>query len=204
MTPRMNLVPPAFQRKLLVRKRIRQWFVPSAVALMASLTAVGEVGYRLRNLSLSAAALEERLRPMNEMSQDNDLIASRLKNLVGHESVLHEIVGVQRPVSLLAVISQSAGRTESRLQILKLTVQQTLAEKPVDRKPGGNAAATVARRDVTTEITITGVALDDAAVAAFVQSLKESQAFAAVELKSTVGTVIADVAARQYDVSCRR
>jgi Tfp pilus assembly protein PilN len=193
MTPRMNLVPKAFQRKLLVRKRIRQWFPPCAVALCISVAAVGEVGYRLRTLSVEAANLDARLQPMNEMSRKADEVAARLKSLVGHESVLHEIAGVQRPISLLAVISQSAGQSNSRLQIRKLTVQQASTE-----------AAAKEPATTSTEITIHGVAVDDADVAAFVQSLKSSQSFSTVELKSTTSTVVADVAVRQYDVSCRR
>jgi Tfp pilus assembly protein PilN len=192
----MNLVPKAFQRKLLVRKRIRQWLAPCGVALLLGLVAVGEVGYRLRMLSVEASGLAEKLAPMNEMSRKSDELTSRLKSLVGHESVLHEIVGVQRPISLLAVISQSAGRSQSRLQIRKLTVQPSSAD--------ATAQAKAAAPGPGTEITIQGVALDDADVAAFVQSLKESQAFSSVELKSTSGTVVTDVAVRQYDVCCRR
>ena len=197
MIPRMNLVPKAFQRKLLVRKRVRQWFTPCAVALIASLMAVGEVGYRLRKVSLEAAELDGRLQPMTAMSQANDQIAARLKSLVGHESVLHEIVGIQRPISLLAVISQSAGRSNSRLQIRKLTVQQTSTESAVAPKAPVTSMT-------STEIIIQGIALEDGDVAAFVQSLKDSQAFSTVELKSTTSSVVTDVAVRQYDVSCRR
>jgi len=80
MTPRMNLVPKAFQRTLLVRKRIRQWFPPCAVALMLSLAALGEIGYRLRALSVEAAGLDEQLQPMNEMSRKSDKVAARLKS----------------------------------------------------------------------------------------------------------------------------
>jgi len=196
MTPRMNLVPQAFQRKLLIRKRMRQWFVPCAIAFLLSLTAVGEVGYRLRNLSLQAAALDAQLVPMNEMSLKTDQVSERLKSLVGHESVLHEIVGVQRPIALLAVISQSAGRSSSRLQIRKLTVQQTSTDSGTPKTAASAGAAT--------EIMIHGVALDDADVAAFVQSLKGSQAFSTVELRSTTSTVLTDIAVRQYDVCCRR
>jgi hypothetical protein len=196
MTPRMNLVPKSFQQKLLIRKRIRQWLPPCATALVISLTAVGEVGYRLRNLSVQASALDEQLVPMNEMSRKSDEMATRLKSLVGHESVLNEIVGVYRPISLLAVISRSAGNSNSRVQIRKLTVRQS----PV----AGGVAKTPAASVTSTEITIHGVALDDSDVAAFVQSLKDSQAFAAVELKSTTSTVVTDVAVRQYDVLCRR
>jgi|EndMetStandDraft_5_1072996.scaffolds.fasta_scaffold175436_1 hypothetical protein len=198
-TPRMNLVPKAFQRKLLVRKRVRQWFLPCAVALGVSVAAVGEVGYRLRTLSVEASRLDAQLQPMNDMSRKADEVASRLKSLVGHESVLHEIAGVQRPISLLAVISQSAGQSNSRLQIRKLTVQQASAETSTSSKQKQATASTT-----STEITIHGVAVDDADVAAFVQSLKSSQAFSTVELKSTTSAVVADVAVRQYDVSCRR
>jgi hypothetical protein len=190
----MNLVPKSFQRKLLVRKRVRQWFPLCAVALAISVVAVGEVGYRLRILSVEAAKLDATLQPMNEMSRKADEVAARLKSMVGHESVLHEIVGVQRPISLLAVISRSAGESNSRLQIRKLMVQQVPAETSGAAKPPVTS----------TEITIHGVALDDAAVAAFVQSLKNSQAFVTVELKSTSSTVVADAAVRQYDVCCRR
>jgi hypothetical protein len=197
MTPRMNLVPKAFQRKLLVRKRIRQWFPPCAVALGISVAAVGEIGFRLRTLSAQASQLDAQLQPMNETSRKADEVAARLKSLVGHESVLHEIVGVQRPISLLAVISQSAGQSNSRLQIRRLTVQQASTETP--NVPKGPTATMT-----STEVTIHGVAVDDADVAAFVQSLKNSQAFSTVELRSTSSTVVADVAVRQYDVCCRR
>ena len=197
MTPRMNLVPKAFQRKLLVRKRMRQWFPPCAVALGISVAAIGEVGYRLRTLSVEASQLDAQLQPMNEMSRKADEVAARLKSLVGHESVLHEIVGVQRPISLLAVISQSAGQSNSRLQIQKLTVQPVSTE--ISKAPKEPTDTTT-----STEITIHGVAVDDADVAAFVQSLKSSQAFSTVELKSTTSTVVADVAVRQYVVCCRR
>ncbi|HVJ87919.1 MAG TPA: PilN domain-containing protein [Caulifigura sp.] len=202
----MNLVPKAFQRKLLVRKRMRQWFTPCAMALMVSLVAVGEIGFRLRNLVIETAALEARLKPMNELSKDNDRIAAQLKSLVGHESVLNEIVGVQRPISLLAVISRSAAESNSRLQIRKLTVQQSASGTATmvksSKPPEGGTP--MAAETTATEITITGIALDDSDVAAFVQSLKTSRAFTAVELKSTTGTLVTDVAVRQYDVCCRR
>jgi Tfp pilus assembly protein PilN len=197
MTPSMNLVPLAFQRKLLIRRRMRQWFIPCAIALIASLSACAEVGYRLSVLSRQSAALESQLGPMKAMSKENDQISARLSNLIGHESVLHEVVGVQRPLTLLAMISQSAERTNGRLQVKRLTVQQTAVDKP-------DPKVKTARPASVTEITLSGVALDDAAVATFVQALKDSSIFTTVELKSTVGVMLSDTSARQYDVTCRR
>jgi hypothetical protein len=73
------------------------------------------------------------------------------------------------------------------------------SEGPATANEAGSAA-----RPTTVELSIRGVALDDAAVSRFVQALGETRLFSTVELKSTLSVNHQDGAVRQYDVLCRR
>jgi hypothetical protein len=132
-------------------------------------------------------------------------LATRIAALEGRESILNDLTGVSHPLTLIAAVSRSAQQADQQLQVRSLSIQH-LAE--ADARPEGQSGAVTGplttSRPATAEISIRGVALDDAAVARFVHELVDTRLFSTVELKSILSVNHGDGAVRQYDVLCRR
>jgi len=205
MTASMNLLPASYRRGLLVRHRIRQWRLLWFAAAAISCAVCAARGNSLIKVRGALAALQVRNLPLVEMQSQSHEFAMRIAALEGRESILNELTGVQQPLGLIAVVSRSAQQADRRLQVRTLAIQH-LAPTEIAKKnsSSSDSDALAAAQSPTVEITIRGVAIDDVAVARFVQALTDTNLFLSVELKSTLSVEHTDGPVRHYDVLCRR
>jgi hypothetical protein len=205
----MNLLPYAFRRRLLVRKLLGRWGLVWTVCGLVGGAVCGWAWSDLRSAQAELAGIEETTRPVREMAEENRRFIAQIEEISGRESVLNELGGIAQPVSLLALISQSARFADERLQIQRMNVAQVVREPESGsgQKPGpqkGKPSPGDAAPRKTLELTLSGVARDDVAVSRFVSALRDQGVFETVELRSSVGVRWAHGEGRRYDVVCRR
>lgn len=206
-----NLLPVAFRRRMLVRKRLRQW-APAwliAAAAAASLALSGQRSLDAQRAHLSR--LELQTAPLEALVRENSQLRARLDGLAGRQSLLAVLEPKLRPVQLLGLVSQCARDAGARVQI------RTFALAPAP----ATASTTPARRGAAPKqpsaappapplrLDLAGVAADDLAIAAFVAALREQGAFRTVELRSSGDAAVElrreprpDAGLRAYTIEC--
>ena len=206
-----NLLPTAFRRRILIRKRLRQW-APAwliAAAAAASLAFSGKSSLDAQRAHLSQ--LEQQTRPLQTLVRENRQLRARLDALAGRQSLLALLEPKLRPVQLLGLVSQCARDAGARVQIRSFALAPAPTPAPttparrgaVQKQPAAAPAAPPFRLDLV------GVAADDLAIAAFVAALREQGAFRTVELRSSGDAAVElrreprpAVRLREYTIEC--
>jgi hypothetical protein len=207
----MNLLPYKVRLRLATTPRIRAW----CLTLCASAVA-GSAWFfcEFENLNRSRQALarlEDRAHPLQQMVRDRNRIQHKLAETTSRESILSSLDANRTPLAYLAIVGQAAQNGGNRLHVTEMHVEtkpeapagDVAAVSPVTNgsKPPGPEQASL---DTQTEVLLTGAAIDDLAVAAFVRGLRDSEAFDDVELKSSREATARNGSIRHYEVQCIR
>jgi hypothetical protein len=201
---KMNLLPIAFRRRLLIVRTLRFWAAVWGVSVLAASIMCGLLWVELWGWRRELTHHQEDAAELQAMQAENQKLAADISSISRRAAVVEDVHGIAQPLALLGVVSRSAKAADRQLQVQKMQVSH-IEEKIVDPKarPGAAVAkdAPVRRR---LEVSLSGVALDDVSVAKFVTSLRESGMFDTVELKSSLGVPLPHGEARKYAVLCRR
>lgn len=187
MRTMINMLPPSYRRKQMLRNRASQW-----VAVIAAMLAVGWVWHWLEmreqaQLTQQLDVLSREHAPTRTMLQQIVDMRRQLKELDQHEAVAKELESQRNALTLLGVISDTAQQTGGRLRITKLELNN------FQQTSGPNPAA-------TSGLMLAGVALDNPAVAELMEGLKESGLFRKVDLKALKERE--GLTLRDYEVRC--
>jgi Tfp pilus assembly protein PilN len=194
MKTAINLLPAAYQRRLLVRRRAVQW----GVVIGAVLVGGGVLRWNdERALDAAVQRLELLARehqPTKRMLQELVVMRGQLDELQHYEQIAQELEQ-QRPVlSLLGILSAIAERTNGRLRITKLTLtglqQPASAGHPSGPEARGGSAI------------LTGLSQDNPAVAELIKGLEDSQFFSYVELLKLTDVEGEGGSLREYQIQC--
>lgn len=117
------------------------------------------------------------------------------------QSLLGDLDSAERPLTLVGIVSHSAASTQARLQVQRFTMQRQEITAPTSGETTKNDTQEP-ETIVQTTLELSGIALDDMAVARFITALRETGVFVQVELKSSLSTQIADNPAKEYLVRC--
>ena len=194
MKTSLNLLPPMLRRQQLLRRRVVQW---SMVLCLGAVLGSLAQWYVLRQHHV----LERRLEVLAREHQPtrtllNELINMReqLAELEQQELVANELEHQRQVLALLGVISHAGRETNGRLRVtqVKLTdlqsVQPADASRPAASSPGS--------------FVVSGVSLDNPAVAELMVSLQDSGLFSHVEVVSMKQRDGGDVELRDYELRC--
>jgi hypothetical protein len=190
----INLLPFAYRRQWLIRRRVLQW---SAI-LVATLATIGVAhwfrGQEERTLTRQLEAITRAGRPSQTMLREIARMRSQIDRLQHHQTIAQELEQQRQVLALLGIISQAAKRTEGRLRVLDCRVVDLQAtEVDENQNEGALGPGTV---------TLSGVALDSPTVAEFHDVLLRSGLFADVKfIKSNERTGIGP-ALFDYEVRC--
>lgn len=177
----VNLVPWKCRRRQLLKRRLKQWIWPAALAatILLAGTAVAWSGYR--SARAQADQLEQDYAPVERLRGENDALRTRLAELDRQLAVLRQLETPRPPLALLERVSRAAQSCEGKLRVESLLASSAeaasspTAEKSAKAIPPGSSGTA----------SIKGIAQDNLAVARFVASLRQSKAFERVELKGT-------------------
>lgn len=194
MKTAINLLPVAYRRQRLVRRRAIQW----SLVLAAALATIGAAGWfkshEYRLLERQLAAVNRESRPAQAMLREIAVMRKQIERLQQRQTIAQELEQQRQALALLGAISQAARNTDGRLRVVDCRVNDLQAtEVDEHQEESAHHPGTV---------TLLGVALDSPTVAEFNDGLLRSGLFADVKLiksneRTEVGPEMFD-----YEVRC--
>jgi hypothetical protein len=207
----LDLVPASFRNRLRVRTRHRVWPAVWGVALVACTAAVLWQREGLHAARAEAEGLRRRVAPLRAVESRTRALRRELGEVARRNELVQSLERHRPPVRLVGAVSRSAAPLAKDLSVEELRLEQQAVERTAAaKKPGlrpradadAGAAAGTDAGAVRHEVTIIGSARDDVAVTRFVHSLRESQMFHTVQLRSTRPVVSSGGLQRKYEVTC--
>lgn len=201
MKTHLNLLPIGYLRARLIRRRLALW---SPVWLAVALLGASRwwTGYtECRAVADQRMAREQRYEPVKRMMVKVGDMRRRIDELEARETMLDELSEPHPPLSGLALIGLSASKCDGRVRVDHLVLERnkSAAAPAAGRRQAPNVESLSAGRS---RVLLDGTGLDNQAIAAFVEALKNTGAFLEVELKSTVRTGDETDAVRTFMVVC--
>jgi type IV pilus assembly PilN-like protein len=193
MRTMINILPATYRRQQMARNRAMQW-VTIIVAVLGTgwcwhwieMREQTQLTQQLDVLSREHAPTQTMLKQVVDMRR-------KLKELNEQETVAKELETQRNALTLLGVVSQTAAKSKGRLRITKLELNNFQNVGGVERSgaapaPGG--------------LLLTGVSLDNPAVAELLDGLQHSGIFSRVELRKLKEQDNKSSALRDYEVRC--
>jgi hypothetical protein len=139
--------------------------------------------------------------PVLEVRKQQQVISKEIELIRERESWLTDRASGES-IQILGIISQSTQANQGRVSVqnMELTTVERTIPGPAQTGDGKKPPEPIVEQ--RTQLDLTGIAIDDLAVASFVAGLRESQVFESVELKSSFGQVYKDQNTREYKVTC--
>ena len=203
MRRHLNLLPWNLRCRLLLRQRLRQWAIGWALLALGVAMLFGWKWHGLSAAQENLSVWQRRAATIQVIDVKNEKLRRQIAGLTARLSKYGHLESEQIGFQLLATISQSSSLGAGNIQVRKLTFNHTQVAEAVvvkDAAPGAAKTAPVMRE--VRKLILSGVAVNNLAVAQFVSSLRDSGAFQAVDLKSSQGNKVADTGARTYQVEC--
>jgi hypothetical protein len=193
MRTRLNLLPIAYRRQQIVRRRVVQW-----TSVVCAVVAVGWAWhwYEKREqltLAQQLASLEREHAPTKTMLTQLVDMRKQLDDLQQHENVAMELEYQRNALALLRLISESAQASNGRVRVTNVDVtgfQNMHASKPVE-----------GQNQPIQGVVVRGVSLDNPAVADMLGGLQDSGMFSRVEVVMKERAE-GDVSLRDYELRC--
>jgi hypothetical protein len=194
----INLLPAAFRRRMLLRQSLRWWSLRWGACLVVG------AAYLLvewRQLALARAAREEvesRCAPIRRIVEQTTRVEAELNAVSGDHAELRRLQPNRRPLAVLALLSQATGPLQGRLRLERLDFHQA---PDLPAESGGSTPAPAAD-SAKTRLILAGIAVDDAAVAAFIETLRGCKVVRNVELLSSTAWEPAGLSGRRFEIVC--
>ena len=193
MRTMINILPASYRRQQIIRNRAVQWTTIIVAVLATGWTwhwlEMREQTYlsqRLEVLSREHAPTQMMLKQLVDMRH-------QLKELQQQESVAKELETQRNALTLLGVISDTAQKTKGKLRVTKFELTNFQNAGKADAAAAGNSPPPGG-------LLLSGVSLDNPAVAELLDGLQHSGIFSHVELlklKERDGLTL-----RDYEVRC--
>lgn len=209
----INLLTWRFRIYLLIRARLVQWSVIWAGCSLILMGWWQVENHRLGTARDAMAIMENRCTPVQQMQNQNVVLAKRVSELRSHQSLLTRLDDEQVPFRLLGLLSQKVADCSGAIRVDSLAIDrrlepETAAANPTRSTPASTTAAVAApksnapRMREVTALTLSGMADDNITVAQFVGLLRDSGVFETVELVSSIGADTATQRGQTYLVKC--
>lgn len=192
----VNILPWNFRRRELLRQRLFQWSVVWGIGLVLAAGA-GWFESRAYKTELQVMQVKEGMdEPLQRLKADSERMRAQLNELSAKDALVVQLQDQPPPLVVLGLASQSARQCGGRIWLKNLQFQWT-------RKRLATTQQTASDVGPTGMLTLQGTGEDNLAVAEFVATLRETECFDRVELKSSVGMDSSGVRGRSYLMECR-
>lgn len=193
MKTMINLLPVAYRRQQMLRKRAIQW--TAAVVAVAALGGGWHCLERHEEIRLSEQldSLEREHSPARSVLKQLIDMRQQLGELQQQEIVAMELERQRNMLALLSVISETARTSGGRVRVTGLEVngfQNVHLAKPVETQ-----------KVVLDGVLVRGVSLDNTAVADMLAGLQDSGMFSHVEWQMKERAE-GDISLRDYELRC--
>lgn len=189
----VNLFSESFQRRQLVRARIRFWGTAILAASGLAILVGGFAWTELRSISISHEWLATQYAPIESLKKEISAFTNRIANLRHRESAALMLSEDQSVMTLLAIVGQAVRTADDEIYVERLLLDQRQQNRPTN-DPIPSSAAHV--------LTMNGVGMNDLAVARFTAALRDAEIFQEVTLESTVPASVGDARFRTFHLEC--
>lgn len=207
MKRHLNLLPWHMRLRLVVRTQLIRWAVIWTVAIGAGVLAWFQLHEERLALSHDADALERKCVPVLKARREHAKLLTEQSRMTKRLDLIAKLQDPQAAFRLIGLISRSARTCEGGVQVrdfwlsedrvpvvsanqnsqpVRQARQPKRGRPKVTPKPKAEEQAKPEEK-VISRLVLQGVAADNLAVAKFVVALRESGAFDAVDLKSSMG-----------------
>lgn len=212
---RLDLLPPAFRRRMLRHARRRQWSTILGVCAVFSLAICIGQHYecQIRQQGLEARRL--RAAPLDAVQLQNVELRKRLARIRKDQQLRAELESEQVAFHLLATVSRSAAACIDGVQVQQFSFSRTKStvstapanagaqpSQPAPPSQTGQTGQPEKTEIETLVITVRGIGADNLMVSRFVVALRDSQIFEKVDLKSSMGGAGQARGVRSFVVEC--
>jgi Tfp pilus assembly protein PilN len=203
----LNLLPPSFRFKLLMRTSLRRWSLIWGTALGCAFAYCSLQSREVFDAANRMATLDVQCQPLRNLEQDATVQQERLAHLQAERQILEQLQPDEHSLQLLGLLAQAARRTRGKVQLQRLSYvapayPTSVAISPARQASEPPSAATALEAPQAT-LSLQGLADDDDALAGFVATLREEGIFQRVELKASSQLRTPNGSDRQYQLECR-
>jgi hypothetical protein len=177
-----NLLPKSWCRRLLVRRRIRQWVPVWIVGLVCCLCGGLLLYAKQVNLRAECRRLESAAAPLKTFIEQTAKFEGRLAQLEGRESLLTALEQASDPFRILGIVSESIRQTSAMIRINEYSMATRVAGRTPETQ---NSTAAVEPLSDEVQLELVGSAADDLAVTKFIDELRRYDVFDLVTLHSS-------------------
>jgi Tfp pilus assembly protein PilN len=193
MRTMINILPVSYRRQQLLLTRAVQWTTIISAVLISGwmwhwleMREHKQLTQRLDVLSREHAPTQTMLRQVVDMRR-------QLKDLEQQEAVAKELETQRNALTLLGVVSETAQKSKGRLRITKLELSNFQA---IGKKEGQGPGAPPAG------LLLTGISMDNPAVAELLDGLQHAGIFSHVELLKLKEREGNSSSLKDYEVRC--
>jgi Tfp pilus assembly protein PilN len=194
MKTAINMLPPAYRRGRMLRRRAIQWGTIVCVVLVGAWAARWWKLREYYDLNQQLEAVSREGRPAQVKLQEITQMRQQLGQLQQHEDVAKELQQQRQVLAVLGVVSQAAEQSGGRLRVTGFNVADLQAlhiENLHSSEPAHGGT-----------VTLTGVSLDSPTVAEFHDTLERSGMFADVKLIKSNVRKDNELSVYDYEVCC--
>lgn len=190
----LNLLPFDHLRRELIHRRVRQWGVVWCAAI-AGLLVYGwleRTDYDRLTRRLEAVNVE--YAPVQQMKTEIGVLQGKLHEIQVRESIMLRLAE-QRPVlTILGVIANAAKTCDGSVSATNVQLTTHAATNAKARQPTGS--------EQDNQVSIDGVADNDAAIARFATELRAATIFDQVSLREAADQETSGIKVRRYRIQC--
>lgn len=203
----VNLLPTTFIWKQLIYRRLRQWATAFAMLGFVMLAVNAQLLSKWMKCNSQLQATHQDSEPIRKLETDRLQSIEEALSIQTKAESLKDLVGPDRILSLLGIVSQSSVNARGPVQIQEMHVSiqnKQLSTTASTSRTGGDGKETPKPSDVETEmlVTLRGIAADSSTITSFMQGLQESKVFPRVELRSTREKLVSERSIHEFQLEC--
>lgn len=204
----VNLLPPKFIRGLTLRRQAWRWGMGVTLTLVVSGGFVAAQYYGVVAMRHARSVTAFRSKDLYAVKADAERLASEGKAIEAEIAAIEKARPEDRTLALLGIAATSAKKLTGTVHLKNLTTQMAPATTaspgtPPPGGPGKKPMAAAAGVQASNDLVLEGTAEDAAAIAGFIEVLRETGVFTRVDLTATNEAAGATGAARQFRVDCK-
>lgn len=184
----VNLMSATFQKRQLLRARLRQWSVVLAAAGVVALALTCQIYAHRRETRKQLDSLQVRFRPILQLEQEIEALKHEQQELERHEHITLSLADEKPMLSLLGLVATATHDGQRQTYVQYFDFRQKTAGD------GENSHRFV--------LELTGIGQDNLAVARLAAILRDAGLFQRVQVTSTEATDVGDGMARRFQLEC--
>lgn len=187
MTKSINLLPLRFRKQQLVTQVSKSWLFLFGFATLLMIGGAWWTWNQNSSQKIVLDATKLQYAPVQRLAAESKRYRVETESMQQRERLALELSRHRSILALLGQLSISAKNCEGNVSIKEMTLDSELGAKD---------------EHAHSKLTLTGVGIDDVAIAQFVAELRDSEMFESVQLTSSGSTVIEDYDSKLYTLEC--